>query len=95
MSEAAEIKELKERCDRLEGRVAALSAFALALLETHPGATAVLDRTSDHAPPSLHVLASLDDRQALASAHLLAYLRMPAGGLASAPPFERRTPPDA
>lgn len=57
-----EIGELKARCMLLESKMAALAAFACAILEAHPQQDQLQTRWANHLGPAMdHFLGTLDE----------------------------------
>ena len=60
-SSSQQLGELQARCHLLEARVAALTAFACAMLESNPRRDELLTRWSNLLGPALEQFSSLDE----------------------------------
>lgn len=68
------IGELRARCDMLEARVAALAAFACAVLEANPRCDELQTRWGKHLGPALNEFAGLEKVQTDAGAAVPAWV---------------------
>ncbi len=76
----AEIGALAARCDILAARVAALTAFACALMETHPKRDELSTRWANNLGPALESLATLNDDGIQFGATIPAWVDHPLSG---------------